>query len=130
MPFIINHIDTLMTITSATVKALKFAAKTMHYAALAVGAVLILTGYWLAATHNHLTGMTQTMTDTIEAVHGPVVAEYGESAMLTAEAYMSGVLATYALPACDWALEDLAVAIALDKPSRKRRAKNAPLVAA
>lgn len=129
MPYI-NHIDTLMTITSVTLKALKFAAKTMHYVALAIGAVLILTSYWLVTTHDHLTGVTQTMADTIEAVHGPVLAEYGESVMLTAEAYMAGVLTTYSLPAYDWVLEDAIAPIAPVKQARKRRAKNAPLVAA
>jgi hypothetical protein len=131
MPFIINHIDTLATIASVTLKVLKFAATVAHYIALAIGAVLILTGYWLVTAHQHFTGKTQTVADVTEAVHGPVLAEYGESAMLTPEAYMAGVLSTYSLPKTqNWVLEDMAVAIAVTKPGRNRRAKKAPLVAA
>jgi hypothetical protein len=131
MPFIINHIDTAMTIASATLKALKFATTVLHYIALAIGAVIILTGYWLVTAHAHFTGKTQTMTNVAEAVHGPVLAEYGESAMLTPENYMAGVLSTYSLPKVQgWVLEDMAVAIALTKPSRNRRGKKAAPVAA
>ena len=130
MPFI-NHIDTLATIASVTLKVLRFAATVAHYIALALGAVLILTGYWLVTAADHLTNKTQTMADATESVHGPVLAEYGESAALTSEAYMAGVLATYSLPKVqDCVLEDAIAPIALDKPSRKRRAKKAPLVAA
>jgi hypothetical protein len=131
MPFIINHIDTLATIASVTLKVLKFAATVAHYIALAIGAVLVLTGYWLVTVHQHFAGKTQTIADVADAVHGPVLTEYGESAMLTPENYMAGVLSTYSLPKVqDWVLEDMAVAIAVTKPGRNRRAKKAPLVAA
>jgi hypothetical protein len=122
MPFIINHIDTFMAIVSVTLKVLKFAATVAHYIALAVGAVLVLTGYWLVTVHQHFTGITQTIVDVADAVHGPVLVEYGVALTVAPEFYIPVAPAAYSLnQRNDWVLEDLAVAIALTKPSRKAR---------
>lgn len=131
MPFIINNIDALLTIASATLKALKFIGKCLHYAALALGAVLILTGYWLVTTANHFAGKTQTATESVEAVHGPVVAEYAPAPTVTPESYVKFASASYALNHTDdWVLEDAIAPIVPTKPSRKRQGKNATPVAA
>jgi hypothetical protein len=121
MPFIINHIDTLMTIVSVTLKVLKFAATVAHYIALAIGAVLVLTGYWLVTAHQHFTGKTQTMVDVVAAVHGPVLAEYGVALTVAPEFYIPVAPATYSLDRRnDWVLEDAIAPIAPAKTTRER----------
>lgn len=130
MPFI-NHIDTLMTAVSVTLKVFKFAATVLHYIALAIGAVLILTGYWLVTAANHFTGKTQTMTDVADAVHGPVLAEYGVAKSVAPESYLSVVPAVYSLNRSnDWVLEDAVAPIEPTKQTRKRRNKKPAPVAA
>jgi hypothetical protein len=127
----INHIDTLATIISVTLKVLKFAAKTMHYAALLVGGALILTGYWLVTVHQHFAGKTQTAVDAAESVHGPVMAEYGVAKSVAPESYLSVVPAVYSLTRSnDWVLEDAVAPIEPTKQTRKRRNKKPAPVAA
>jgi hypothetical protein len=129
MPFI-NHIDTLMTIASVTLKALKFVATVAHYIALAIGAVLILTGYWLVTAHQHLTGKTETVVDVVAAVHGPVLTEYGAALAVAPEFYIPVAPAVYSLSRSnDWVLEDAIAPIAPVKPTRKRTTRKS-LVAA
>jgi hypothetical protein len=131
MPFIINHIDTLATIASVTLKVFKFAATVAHYIALAIGAVLILTGYWLVTAHQHFTGKTQTAIDVVESAHGPVLAEYGVAKSVAPESYLSVVPAVYSLNRSnDWVLEDAVAPIKPTKQARKRQSKQAALVAA
>jgi hypothetical protein len=131
MPFIINHIDTLATIASATLKVFKFAATVAHYIALAIGAVLILTGCWLVTARQHFTGETQTVADVTEAVHGPVLAEYGVAKSVTPGSYLSVAPAVYSLTRSnDWVLEDAVAPIESIKQARKRQSKKAALVAA
>jgi hypothetical protein len=130
MPFIINRIDTFMTIVSVTLKVLKFIGQALHYTALALGAVLILTGYWLVTAYQHFTGKTQTMVDVAEAAHGPVLAEYGVALSVAPEFYIPVAPAAYSLDQRnDWVLEDAIAPIALAKTPRKRTTQKSPVAA-
>ena len=129
--FTINHIDTLMTATSITVKALKFIGQVLHYTTLLVGAALILAGYWLVTAATHFAGKTQTAADVTEPVHGPVLVEYAVIEPLTAEEYMAGVLSIYSLPTqAERVLDDAITPIAPTKSTRRPRGKKATPIAA
>lgn len=125
MPFIINNIDTLMTIISITIKIAKFLAKAFHIMAITVGAVLIVTGFWLYNTHQHFAGITQTYSDVAEAEHGPVLAEFGTATSVAPELFV--VAAAPALLATDWVLDQDVIVPA--KPAAKRRKRAVKQVA-